>query len=63
MNIISLNGHVFDLDELASTELRPGSVFLSFKNGDSIDLAWRDESERKTICRSLNLTPAAEVTR
>jgi hypothetical protein len=56
MNIISLNGHVFDLDELASTELRATSVFLTFKNGDSIDLAWRDNSERNTIFRSLDLS-------
>ena len=55
MNIISLNGHVFDLDDLASAELRPASVFLTFKNGDRIDLAWRDPAEQSAICHALNL--------
>ena len=56
MNIISLNGHIFDLDELASTEQRTASVLLTFKNGDCIDLLWRDNSEKSTIFQALQLS-------
>jgi hypothetical protein len=49
MNIVSLNGHTFDLDEVVVTHLEPNSVHLTFRNGDRILLAWRDEIERKYI--------------
>ena len=55
MNIISLNGHVFDLDQLVSTELRPSSVLLTFKNHDTIELTWRDPSEQAAIQSALQL--------
>lgn len=61
MNVICLNGHILDLDQLVTTELRPSSVLLTFKNNDTIELAWREPSEEAAIRRALNLHPG-EVT-
>jgi hypothetical protein len=55
MNIICLNGHFFDLDQLVSAETRPASFLLTFKNNDTIELTWRDLSEQADIHRALQI--------
>jgi hypothetical protein len=59
MRVVSMNGHIFDLDEVTSIDQRASSVYLTFKNGDNVDLAWRDASERVAICNALELTKEA----
>ena len=53
MRIISFNSHIIDLDEVESADPGGTSVFLKFKNGDSIVLAWRDGQERNEILSAL----------
>ena len=60
MNVISINGHVFDSDEVLTKERRAASVLVRFRNGDTIDLRWRDEDERAEICRALQI-PESEL--
>lgn len=55
MNIVSLNGHVFDVDEVIAKERQSSGVAVTFRNGDRILLAWRDHHEREEICRALQL--------
>ncbi|HEX7862201.1 MAG TPA: hypothetical protein VF773_17835 [Verrucomicrobiae bacterium] len=54
MNVVSFNGHVIDLSEVVGADCRTDSIVLTFKNGDSIDLRWRDGDERASICKILN---------
>ncbi|HTG43332.1 MAG TPA: hypothetical protein VK633_02250 [Verrucomicrobiae bacterium] len=53
MNIFCMNGQIFDLDEVHSTSLETSCVQLTFRNGDKIDLSWRDETERRDILRTV----------
>ena len=55
MSIVSLNGHVFDLNEIVSTKTEKSSIFLTFRNGDRILLAWRDGQERHHILSAIGL--------
>jgi hypothetical protein len=49
MNIVSLNGHTIDLDEVVTRQFEATSVSLTFRNGDKILLPWRDEVEKRFI--------------
>lgn len=49
MNIVSLNGHTIDLDEVVTRHFETTSVNLTFRNGDKILLPWRDEVEKRYI--------------
>jgi hypothetical protein len=53
MNILHLNGDVFDLDQVISKQIDPDCVRLTFRNGDQIPLHWRDERERAEILESV----------
>ena len=55
MRIVSFNSHIIDLDEIESADPGGTSVFLKFKNGDSIVLAWRDGQERNDILSALEM--------
>ena len=55
MNVVSLNGHVFDVDEVISKERLTAGIAVTFRNGDKINLAWRDYYEKAEICRVLGL--------
>jgi hypothetical protein len=53
MNILHLNGDVFDLDQVISKQVDTDCVRLTFRNGDQIPLHWRDERERVEILESV----------
>jgi hypothetical protein len=57
MNILHLNGQIFDLDQVVSKVIEGACVRLTFRNGDVIPLNWRDEVERKDILRSVEHAP------
>lgn len=56
MRIVSFNGHIIDLDEVVTADAGATSVFLKFKNGDSIVLEWRDGQERNDILEALEMS-------
>ena len=55
MNVIHLNGDIFDLDQIVSRQLEATCVRLTFKNGDEIPVRWRDERERSEILQSIGI--------
>ena len=55
MRVVSMYGHTFDLDQIASTSLESNAVVLTFRNADRIHLSWRDGSERKAVLKALEL--------
>jgi hypothetical protein len=55
MRIVSLSGHTFDLDQIASSRLETAAVVLTFRNADRIHLSWRDPSERAAVLKALDL--------
>jgi hypothetical protein len=59
MNVLHLNGDIFDLDQVVSKELETTCVRLTFRNGDQIPLHWRDAQERSAILQSIGIVPAA----
>jgi hypothetical protein len=58
MNVLHLNGQIFDVDQIVSKIIETACVRLTFRNGDEIPLHWRDEGERKDILRSVETAPA-----
>ena len=56
MRVISLFGHTFDLDQVASSRVESTVVVLTFRNADCIHLSWRDSSERTALLKTLELT-------
>ena len=56
MRIVSINGHVIDLNEVISKDAGNTAVSLTFKNGDHIVLPWRDHQERSDILHALELS-------
>jgi hypothetical protein len=46
MNVLHLNGDIFDMDQVVSVLLESTCVRLTFRNGDEIPVRWRDETER-----------------
>ena len=59
MNILYLNGEIFDTSQIISTNIENSCVRITFKNGDEISLRWRDEAERGDILKTLAAGPAA----
>lgn len=57
MNIMCIGSNIFDVDEVISSAEYPGFLQLVFKNGDQMDLPWRDEFERKNILDTVPLKP------
>jgi hypothetical protein len=55
MRIVSLYGHTFDLDQIASSNVENDAVVLTFRNADRIHLSWRDGSERRSVLKALEL--------
>ena len=55
MRIVSLYGHTFDLDQIASSHVEGTAVALTFRNADRIHLSWRDSSERTAVLTALEL--------
>ena len=53
MNILHLNGDVFDLDQVISKQVDADCIRLTFRNGDQIPIQWRDERERSEILESI----------
>lgn len=53
--VISVNGHFFDLREIARTELAPDALTVTFKNDDRIVLKWRDPLERRQMLDTLRI--------
>ena len=51
MRIVSISDHIFDLDEVVAFESGDATVTFEFKNGDKIDLVWRDDIEKREITR------------
>jgi hypothetical protein len=51
---------VVDRDQVSAMTEHPQSLQLTFRNGDSVSLPWRDESERQDI---LNCFPDFERAR
>jgi hypothetical protein len=58
MNILHMNGQVFDLNEVVSKVVEGACVRLTFRNGDVIPLRWRDEVEKRNILETLQMAPA-----
>ena len=58
MNILYLNGEIFDLEQVISKVVKPTSVCLTFRNGDEIPLHWRDDHERNDILRAVETIAA-----
>ena len=56
MRVISLFGHTFDLDQIASSRVENTVVVLTFRNTDCIHLSWRDSSERTALHKTLELS-------
>jgi hypothetical protein len=46
---------MFDLDQISSTHVESAAVVLTFRNGDRINLGWRDGSERAAVLGVLEL--------
>ncbi len=60
MNLRNVNGDVFDLDQIASTDIQVDCVRLHFRNGDEISFQWRDALERQEVFSALQpSTPVA----
>jgi hypothetical protein len=57
MKVFHLNGDIFDLDQVISTQIESDCVRLTFRNGDQIPVRWRDERERAEILRTMELVP------
>ena len=53
MNVLHLNGDIFDLDQVVSKQIDTDCVRLTFWNGDQIPLHWRDERVRVDILQSV----------
>jgi len=58
MNILHLNGDIFDLDEVISKQVDTDCIRLTFRNGDQIPIHWRDERERSEILESVAVEAA-----
>ena len=56
MRVVSLQGYVFDVDQVASTRVEIASVVLTFRNGTQINLGWRDDLERTSVLKALELS-------
>ena len=54
MKVFHLNGDIFDLDQVTSTQLESDCVLLTFRNGDQIPVRWRDERERTEILETID---------
>jgi hypothetical protein len=61
MKVVTLNGHVFDLEELTLIAPERTSLLLTFKNGDRIELTWRDSTEQAEICHVLGFPHKAHA--
>ena len=61
MNVLHLNGQIFDLDQVISKVIEGACVRLTFRNGDEIPLHWRDDVERRDILRTVEGTPALQT--
>ena len=59
MRVVSLFGHTFDLDQVASGRVENTVVVLTFRNADRIHLSWRDSSERAALLKTLEPTEGA----
>jgi hypothetical protein len=59
MNVIHLNGDVFDLDQVVSQDVRVDCVRLRFRNGDEIPVYWRDDRERGEVLRAVSEKPTS----
>lgn len=58
MNILHMNGQVFDLNEVVAKVVEAACVRLTFRNGDVIPLRWRDEVEKRDILQTLQIATA-----
>jgi hypothetical protein len=58
MNVLHLNGEIFDLEQVISKIVEPACVRLTFRNGDQIALRWRDDVERRDILRAVEAVAA-----
>ena len=56
MRVVSLQGYVFDVDQVASTRVEIANVVLTFRNGAQMSLGWRDDSERSAVLEALELS-------
>jgi hypothetical protein len=57
MTLIRLANHIFDLDQLQSKESQPEKVVLYFRNGERLELPFRDALEKKQIMAELEPVP------
>jgi hypothetical protein len=53
MNILSMAGQILDLDEVLTSSVEASGIRLTFRNGDTLVLHWRDESERGDVLRAV----------
>jgi hypothetical protein len=53
MNILSLDGQILDLDEVRASLVEASCIRLTFRNGDTVVLHWRDERERGDVLRAV----------
>ena len=49
MNVIHLNGNIFDLEQVVSQDIQVNCVRLQFRNGDEMAVYWRDDQERREV--------------
>lgn len=53
MNILSMDGQIVDLDEVRTSSVEATCIRLTFRNGDTVVLHWRDEVERGDVLRAV----------
>ena len=53
MNILSMGGQILDLDEVRTSSVEAACIRLTFRNGDTVVLHWRDERERGDVLRAV----------
>jgi hypothetical protein len=53
MNILSMGGHILDLDEVRTSSVEASCIRLTFRNEDIVVLHWRDEKERGDVLRAV----------
>jgi hypothetical protein len=53
VNLKRFANDVVDVDEVVAKEIKPGGILLTFRNGEKMELAWKNEVERTQILAQL----------
>jgi hypothetical protein len=58
VNLKRFGNDVVDVDEVVLKEIKPEGILLTFRNGERMELTWKNEVERTQILAQLEAAKA-----